>query len=1075
MVYEPAAVVSHQVPGTQATRGYLRSACYAQGRSRALAARLAGPSRAFAPGRSYAGPALPGRIWRSLTHPAGGRLSGVMAALTMVIAVAITTAGYLAGTITARRAAAYPRLAGDQPDTAPGAPPAPPDTAPGEPQASTATDDTIQFRAVPAPAGPWAPPAAALDDTIQFDTIQFAAVNLTGWDGRRPTPDQLVTRREHAEPRRADGSPQHDDSARSIVRKPLRALRATLADPMLRNGHALIASASVTQFIGVVYWIFVARLYPVAAVGRNSVAISVMLFLGGVAELNLMSTLVRFAPTSGQRTLRLIVNAYLTSISIGAVIGAIFAFLIPHVEPQLDFLRTSPYIAVWFVFSIAMCTIFVLEDSALTGVRAATSVPIENAAFALLKLVLLIPFALLLPSSGIYISWTVAIVIIIIPTNIYLFARAVPRHVRKYPVTSPAPTFREIRAFLIPDSLAALFLLASTALLPLLILNRLGPTAAAHYALAWIIGYALFLFSLNMGSSLVVETAADQSRLRQLTWRSMTHLAKLLIPVVIVIVVAAPYILLAFGRGYAEADVTPLRLLALAALPTIITNTAISATRSQRKMRMVLGIQVAICALVWGLSAALIGRFGITGVAVAWLTAQTATALVLAVRPLSWMPSARSARPYEPSLGRPSPAPPLSRVPRRALLTAGGLLAALALVAGTLLITGVLRSGHPTDGRAAGSPSTSSPSRSGQPSNSSAAAIGQAISLTSSPPSPAVAGGTYALKATGGGSGNPVTFSIDPASRSVCSISGSTVTFNTPGTCVIDANQAGDTRYQAAPQAQQTVKVSALIGQVISFTSSPPSPAIPGGTYTVTATGGGSGNPVSFSIDPASGSVCSISGSTVTFDNPGTCVIDANQAGGARYQAAPQAQQIVKVSASIGQAISFTSSPPSPAIAGGTYAVTARGGGSGNRVTFSISPASGSVCSISGSTVTFKNPGTCVIDANQAGGAGYQAAPQAQQTVKVSASITQAISFTSSPPSPAVAGGTYTVTATGGGSGNPCDLQHRPRQRLGVLDLRFHRDLRQPGYLRHRRQPGRRRRIPGGPPGPADSDSRVKS
>src|SRR5271165_5421132 len=660
LVYEPAAVVSHQVPGTQATRRYLRSACYAQGLSGALAARLAGPS--------HAGPALPGRIWRCLTHPDRGRLSGVMAALTMVIAVAITTAGYLAGKITARRVAAYPPLPGDQQDTAPGPPPAPPDAAP---------DDTIQFRAVPASA---APPAAAPDDTIQFDTIQFIAVNLTGWDGRRPTPDQLVTRREHAEPRRADGSPQGDDSARSIVRKPLRALRAILADPMLRNGHALIASASVTQFIGVVYWIFVARLYPVAAVGRNSVAISVMLFLGGVAELNLMSTLVRFAPTSGQRTLRLIVNAYLTSISIGVVIGAIFAFLIPHVEPQLDFLRSSPYIAVWFVFSIAMCTIFVLEDSALTGVRAATFVPIENAAFALLKLVLLIPFALLLPSSGIYLSWTIAIVIIIIPTNFYLFARAVPRHLRKYPVTSPAPAFREIRAFLIPDSLAALFLLASTALLPLLILNRLGPTAAAHYALAWIIGYALFLFSLNMGSSLVVETAADQSRLRQLTWRSMTHLAKLLIPVVIVIVVAAPYLLLAFGRGYSEADVTPLRLLALAALPTIITNTAISATRSQRKMRMVLGIQVAICALVWGLSAALIGRFGITGVADAWLTAQTATALVLAVRPLSWMPSARSPRPYEPSLGRPSPAPPLSRVPRRVLLTAGGLLGTLALV-----------------------------------------------------------------------------------------------------------------------------------------------------------------------------------------------------------------------------------------------------------------------------------------------------------------------------------------------------------------------------------------------------------
>jgi O-antigen/teichoic acid export membrane protein len=267
-----------------------------------------------------------------------------------------------------------------------------------------------------------------------------------------------------------------------------------------------------------------------------------------------------------------------------------------------------------------------------------------------LKLVLLVPFAWLLPSSGVYLSWTVAIAAIIIPTNYYLFARAVPRHLRKYPVASPAPQFRDIRAFLVPDSLAALFMLASTTLLPLLIIDRLGASATGHFALAWIIGFALFLFSLNMGSSLVVETAANQSGLRQLSRRSMTHLAKLLTPVVIVVVAAAPYLLLAFGREYAEADVTPLRLLALAALPAIITNTAISATRSQRRMRMVLGIQVAICTLVWGLSVMLIGPLGITGVAAAWLIAQTATALVLAVRPRSWLPSAR---PRAPTAGPP--------------------------------------------------------------------------------------------------------------------------------------------------------------------------------------------------------------------------------------------------------------------------------------------------------------------------------------------------------------------------------------------------------------------------------------
>jgi len=56
---------------------------------------------------------------------------------------------------------------------------------------------------------------------------------------------------------------------------------SVLGDPMLRNGYALIVSATATQVLGVLYWIVAARTAPAAVVGRNSAAISVMLFLAG--------------------------------------------------------------------------------------------------------------------------------------------------------------------------------------------------------------------------------------------------------------------------------------------------------------------------------------------------------------------------------------------------------------------------------------------------------------------------------------------------------------------------------------------------------------------------------------------------------------------------------------------------------------------------------------------------------------------------------------------------------------------------------------------------------------------------
>jgi hypothetical protein len=82
------------------------------------------------------------------------------------------------------------------------------------------------------------------------------------------------------------------------------------------------------------------------------------------------------------------------------------------------------------------------------------------------------------------------------------------------------------------------------------------------------------------------------------------------------------------------------------------------------------------------------------------------------------------------------------------------------------------------------------------------------------------------------------------------------------------------------------------------------------------------------------------------------------------------------------QSISFTSKPSSTLVHT-TYGVTARGGGSGNPVTFSS--GSPDACSVSGATVTFIKPGDCVIDANQAGNDKYSPAPQAQQKIIVTA------------------------------------------------------------------------------------------
>ena len=86
----------------------------------------------------------------------------------------------------------------------------------------------------------------------------------------------------------------------------------------------------------------------------------------------------------------------------------------------------------------------------------------------------------------------------------------------------------------------------------------------------------------------------------------------------------------------------------------------------------------------------------------------------------------------------------------------------------------------------------------------------QSITFTSTAPSGATVGGpTYSVAASGGASGNPVTFTS--ATLKVCTVAGSTVTFVGAGTCTVDANQAGNSSYLAAPQATQSFVVNAVV------------------------------------------------------------------------------------------------------------------------------------------------------------------------------------------------------------------------------------------------------------------------
>ena len=276
--------------------------------------------------------------------------------------------------------------------------------------------------------------------------------------------------------------------------------------------------------------------------------------------------------------------------------------------------------------------------------------------------------------------------------------------------------------------------------------------------------------------------------------------------------------------------------------------------------------------------------------------------------------------------------------------------------------------------------------------------------MTTHAPASASFNQQFTVAATGGGSGNAVTFS----SSGACSNSGATFTITSAtGTCSVKYDQAGDSNYNAAPQVTETVSVGKT-DQTITVTTHAPASAVFNTSFTVAATGGGSGNPVTFS----SAGSCTNVGATFTMTSgSGTCTVKYDQAGDANYNAAPQVTETVNAQKA-DQTINVTTHAPASAAYNTSFSVAATA--PGGSVSFS---SSGSCTNTAASFTITSGSGTCSVKYDQAGDANYNAAPQVTETVNAQ-KANQTIIVTLHAPASAVYNTGFSVAASGGGSGN---------------------------------------------------------
>src|ERR1035438_3456283 len=215
--------------------------------------------------------------------------------------------------------------------------------------------------------------------------------------------------------------------------------------------------------------------------------------------------------------------------------------------------------------------------------------------------------------------------------------------------------------------------------------------------------------------------------------------------------------------------------------------------------------------------------------------------------------------------------------------------------------------------------------------------------------------------------------SFASTTKTMCTVSGGTVTLVVVGKCTINATQAGNANYAAAPPVSQSFQVTKA-SQSIAFgpLANQPFGAAP---FAVSATAS-SGLAVSFSSTTQT--ICTVSGDTVTLVAVGKCTIYATQAGNADYSAATPVSQSFQVTKA-SQTIAFGPLANQPF--GAAPFVVSAAASSGLSVSFSSTTST--ICAVSGNTVTLVAVGRCTIRATQPGNADYAAATPVTQSFQV--------------------------------------------------------------------------------------------
>lgn len=389
-------------------------------------------------------------------------------------------------------------------------------------------------------------------------------------------------------------------------------------DPLLKNSLYLMLTSISNAGFGFIFWMLAAKFYSKEDVGIATALFSSLSLLMLLSRFGLDYSIISFFPKNEKNPI-FSTSALITTL-FSIFFGIIYVTGIDLFSPKLNLLKSVLNSSV-FLTTLAASSLISITGISFVALRKSKYYFFQSV-FVGSRVIFLIPLIAFGP-IGIMSSINFSLILALFISLIYLKKLNIKLtfEIDKYFLSNSLN-------FSVGNYISGLSTAAPSFILPIMVLNVLGPEQAANYYIVYSIAAFLFMIPNTVSVSLFVEGSNGED-LKKAIHKSMSTILSLLLPCAVILFFCGGWILTFINKDYSSNGLELLRIMIFSSFFVVFNFVYFSVQRIQKDTRglvIISGMNL-ILLIIFGYFLML--RFGLIGIGYAWLISYGISSLVI--------------------------------------------------------------------------------------------------------------------------------------------------------------------------------------------------------------------------------------------------------------------------------------------------------------------------------------------------------------------------------------------------------------------------------------------------------------